>query len=449
MGWNTVRWAKKNNHTCIERVVGIDFYHVHSYICEPKGEKVILGTCEYGSNFVTAIAKKYCRYQFHPRKVNQQDNNSLRILQLVHMLKKRIIPVLLLSEGRLVKGKNFSNYRETGMPISAIRIYSSQDSDEIALINISRTSKGVDELKHALRMAAEFCFMPLLAGGNIHEYDDACELFKIGADKILINTAINTNPDLVKKLIRKFGSQSIVAGIDYKVINGEEIVYFESGKVRTNKKIEEYAQYVEKLGVGEIFMDDIDNDGTMKGMNKNAIEKVASIVKIPVIASGGVGTPYDILDILEILMPSCRLCKHILLWRSQSNKNKNILREFWCQRKENKMILKGFTIEELEDYLNHLIKTYFLIPKNIHTSPKTSKKAIAESLDRLEHCFKFINLKYYKENGQTVFNPLHSDHLASYLWFLADSHYHCEETDIMPGYFKINDICMALICIIR
>ena len=90
------------------------------------------------------------------------------------------------------------------MPISAIRIYSSQDSDEIALINISRTSKGVDELKHALRMAAEFCFMPLLAGGNIHEYDDACELFKIGADKILINTAINTNPDLVKKLIRKF-----------------------------------------------------------------------------------------------------------------------------------------------------------------------------------------------------------------------------------------------------
>lgn len=96
------------------------------------------------------------------------------------------------------------------------------------------------------------------------------------------------------------------------------------------------------------------------------------------------------------------------------------------------MILKGFTIEELEDYLNHLIKTYFLIPKIIHTSPKTSKKAIAESLDRLEHCFEFINLKYYKENGQTVFNPLHSDHLASYLWFLADSHYHCEESDIIP-----------------
>lgn len=234
------------------------------------------------------------------------------------MLKKRVIPVVLLSERRLVKGKKFENYRETGMPISAIRIYSSQDSDELALINIDRSTDGIKDLKETLKMAAEYCFMPLLAGGNIGSYEDACELFRIGADKVLINSALYQDTDWVKKLIQRYGSQSIVGGIDFKKINGNEIVYIENGNINTGKNIEEYSQYVESLGVGEIFLNDIDNDGMMSGMNRKAIDKVASLVNIPVIASGGIGCQYDILDIFSNTSASAVACASIFCFGDHS-----------------------------------------------------------------------------------------------------------------------------------
>ena len=227
------------------------------------------------------------------------------------MLKKRVIPVLLLSNKRLVKGKRFDNYRETGMPTSAIRIYSSQESDELALINIDRSEEGVNELIKSLRLAAEYCFMPLLAGGNINNYDDACKLFRVGADKVLINSALYDKPELAKKLAQKYGSQSIVGGIDYRKINDDEVVFIKSGKIQTGRTLEDYSKYIESLGVGEIFLNDIDNDGMMGGMNIEAIERVASVVKIPVIASGGVGSQQDILNVFNTTSASAVSCSSI------------------------------------------------------------------------------------------------------------------------------------------
>ena len=194
----------------------------------------------------------------------------------------------------------------------------SQDSDELALININRTADGIQGLKETLKLAAEYCFMPLLAGGNVNSYKDACELFRIGADKILINSGLYHDPAWVRKLVQRYGSQSIVAGIDYRKIEGKEIVYIENGEVDTGKNIEEYSQYVENIGVGEIFLNDIDNDGIMSGMNREAIEKVASLVKIPIIASGGVGSQYDILEIFNNTSASAVACASIFCFGDHS-----------------------------------------------------------------------------------------------------------------------------------
>ncbi len=234
------------------------------------------------------------------------------------MLKKRVIPMLLLSDNRLVKGKKFKDFRETGMPESAIKIYSAQDSDELVLINIDRTMDGVTALERTLKVASKYCFMPLTVGGNIKEVSQIASMFRNGADKILLNTGIHEKESLAKEAIKLYGSQSIVGGLDYKKEGSKYLVYVNSGKINTGVDIETYAKKLEDIGVGELFINDIDRDGMLKGLNTDVISNIAEKLSIPVIACGGVGSQNDILEAFKGTQVSAVACSSIFCFGDHS-----------------------------------------------------------------------------------------------------------------------------------
>ena len=132
------------------------------------------------------------------------------------MLKKRVIPVLLLRDGRMVKGVQFSNFRDTGNPRTAVRIYSAQDADELVFLDIQANRESRQGLLEILKDAAKECFMPLAAGGGIGSLEDVRQLLLAGADKVVVTTAGVTQPGLITEIAERFGSQCIVAGIDYR-----------------------------------------------------------------------------------------------------------------------------------------------------------------------------------------------------------------------------------------
>tara|TARA_E500000331_G_scaffold358610_1_gene427478 strand:- start:12104 stop:12877 length:774 start_codon:yes stop_codon:yes gene_type:complete len=228
------------------------------------------------------------------------------------MLKKRIIPVLLLSKGRMVKGKNFKDFRDTGKPNSAVRIYSSQDTDELVFLDIeaSRNAKNnQDDLINVVNSAAEECFMPLAAGGGVNSINKIRELIHAGADKVVINTAAIEDPDLIIRAAEQFGNQCIIAGVDYKKdMNGKDKVWIKSGTISTGIDPVEHAINLVKLGVGEIFLNSIDRDGMMNGFDMITANNVSKAVSIPVIVCGGAGNFMHLADLLGETEASAAAC---------------------------------------------------------------------------------------------------------------------------------------------
>lgn len=212
------------------------------------------------------------------------------------MLKIRIIPTLLLRNNRLVKGVNFDNYRDTGDPNYAARVYNSQYVDELIFLDIDATNEGRKTNVEIIKKVSEECFMPLAIGGGIKNSEDIRTLLNCGADKVVINTAAIDTPDLIKKASNEFGSQCIVVGIDVKLENNYYSVYKNSGKIKTNLDLVEYIKVLENLGAGEIFINSIDRDGTMKGYDLKLIELVMASTSLPVIASGGAGNFMHIVE---------------------------------------------------------------------------------------------------------------------------------------------------------
>ena len=227
------------------------------------------------------------------------------------MLKKRVIPVLLLSNGGMVKGKQFKNFRDTGKPNSAVRIYSSQDADELVFLDIEASRNpcsNQDSLITIIRSAAEECFMPLTAGGGVDSLAKVRELILAGADKVVINTATVTNPELIGQAAEKFGSQCVVAGIDYrKGPNGEQ-VWIRSGSVPTELNPVTHAIKLVELGAGEIFLNSIDRDGMMEGYDMDTADKVAKAVSVPVVVCGGAGNFMHLADLLGKTEVSAAAC---------------------------------------------------------------------------------------------------------------------------------------------
>jgi cyclase len=209
--------------------------------------------------------------------------------QLVKAPKLRIIPILLLKSGRMVKGKQFSDFRDTGDPIYASRIYNAQFVDELIFLDIDATNEKRETNFSIIEEVSKECFMPLTIGGGVSTVEDIRKLLSSGADKVVINTEALNNPEFIRKAANIFGSQCIIIGIDVRKENGEYVIYSNSGKVKSNIPLVQYISKVEELGAGEIFINSIDNDGMMKGYDNELIKVVMNSTNLPVIACGGAG----------------------------------------------------------------------------------------------------------------------------------------------------------------
>tara|TARA_B100001057_G_scaffold304808_1_gene304932 strand:- start:9668 stop:10423 length:756 start_codon:yes stop_codon:yes gene_type:complete len=202
------------------------------------------------------------------------------------VLKKRIIPTFLFKNNRLVKGVNFSDYRDIGEPKSNIKIFNSQKTDEIIFINIDK-KKNINNLCEILKDASKYCFMPLAAGGGVSSMNDIKKLLKSGADKVSINSKILEDISFLKKASKEFGSQCVVVGLDIKKINGKYSIMRNNGKKFFSSNILEYMKKCRDLGAGEFFINNIDLDGTRKGYDINLAKKIELYTDLPIIFSGG------------------------------------------------------------------------------------------------------------------------------------------------------------------
>lgn len=210
------------------------------------------------------------------------------------MLAKRIIPCLDIKDGRVVKGVNFVNLRDAGDPVEQARLYDEQGADELVFLDISATNEGRKTTLELVGHVADTVFMPLTVGGGIHDVEDMRNLLLAGADKVSINSAAVKRPELLSEGAARFGAQCIVLAID---VRGRE-VYVNGGRVPTGIDAIEWAVRGVGLGAGEILLTSMDADGTLAGYNIELTRAIAEAVSVPVIASGGAGTPAHFAEVL-------------------------------------------------------------------------------------------------------------------------------------------------------
>ncbi|MDR2689050.1 MAG: imidazole glycerol phosphate synthase subunit HisF [Azoarcus sp.] len=207
------------------------------------------------------------------------------------MLAKRIIPCLDVTAGRVVKGTNFVDLRDAGDPVEIARRYDEQGADEVAFLDITASSDARDIILDVIERVASQVFIPLTVGGGVRTVQDVRRLLNAGADKVSINTAAVNDPRVVAEASAKVGSQCIVVAIDAKQVAADQWeVFTHGGRKHTGLDAIEWAKKVESLGAGEILLTSMDRDGTRAGFDLALTRAVADAVRIPVIASGGVGT---------------------------------------------------------------------------------------------------------------------------------------------------------------
>src|ERR1700678_1935784 len=211
------------------------------------------------------------------------------------MLKVRIIPCLDVKDGRVVKGVNFEDLRDAGDPVQQAIVYDKAGADELCFLDITASHENRGILLDVVHRTAEVCFMPLTVGGGIRSLEDIRTLLSAGADKVSINSAAVRDPELVRLAARRFGSQCIVVNIDPKRVrrDGREAweVHINGGRVPTGREAVSWAREIEELGAGEIVLTSMDADGTRNGYDLEVTRAVVDAVGIPVVASGGAGSP--------------------------------------------------------------------------------------------------------------------------------------------------------------
>ncbi len=216
-------------------------------------------------------------------------------------LAKRIIPCLDVDNGRVVKGVKFVEIRDAGDPVENARRYNLEGADEITFLDITASSDNRDTMVHMVEAVASEVFIPLTVGGGIREVADVRKMLNAGADKVGINTAAIFNPDFVKQAADRFGSQCIVVAVDAKKVSqpGEQNrweIFTHGGRKGTGIDALEWVCKMDEYGAGEILLTSMDRDGTKQGFDNELTRLVSESVKIPVIASGGVGTLQHMAD---------------------------------------------------------------------------------------------------------------------------------------------------------
>lgn len=207
------------------------------------------------------------------------------------MLKYRIIPCLDVKDGRVVKGVNFENLIDSGDAIAQSQYYYEQGADELCFLDITASKENRSTIFAMVEKLATKCFIPLTVGGGISKIEDFSTLLKCGADKISINSSAIKNPQLIADASNKFGSQAVVVAIDCKKnSSGAYEIFTHGGSKSTGINALEWAIQAEKLGAGEILLTSMDKDGTKSGYDLELIKLITSHIKIPLIASGGVGS---------------------------------------------------------------------------------------------------------------------------------------------------------------
>ena len=213
------------------------------------------------------------------------------------MLAKRIIPCLDIKNGETVKGVNFLDVKEVGNPVEMAIKYSQQGADELVFLDISATEERRKTLIPLVRDIAKHINIPFTVGGGINALENVEELLKNGADKITINSASLSNPKLITDVAKRFGSQCMVVAIDTKLVENQNKVFSNGGKIETEKELFSWAKEVENLGAGEILLTSMNTDGTKSGFAIEITKQLSELVNIPVIASGGAGTMQHFEDV--------------------------------------------------------------------------------------------------------------------------------------------------------
>ena len=212
------------------------------------------------------------------------------------MLKNRIIPCLDVKNGRVVKGINFVDLKDAGDPVEQAKIYSDGGADEICFLDITASNENRDTIYEVVERTSKKCFVPLTVGGGVRSLEDISKLLNCGADKVAINTAAVQNSKVITEGSKKYGSQCIVVAIDAKRNENSWEVFTHGGKNKTEINALDFAKKMENCGAGELLVTSMDSDGTQNGYDLELTSKISSMVNIPIIASGGVGSLEHLLE---------------------------------------------------------------------------------------------------------------------------------------------------------
>ncbi len=215
------------------------------------------------------------------------------------MLKKRIIGCVLVKHGIAVQSIGFRKYLPIGSPVILAEYLNKWGVDEIVYLDIDATTEGREPNYELVESVAKECFIPLSVGGGIKNINDIQRLTKTGADKIIINSELFNNPELLEKAAATFGSQCIVASIDLLIKDGKSEIRSHSGTIHIDTSVHEWVIKLEQLGAGEIFVNCIHKDGMKNGYDIKLLDEISRMVNIPVVGCGGAGNPRHIWEVLE------------------------------------------------------------------------------------------------------------------------------------------------------
>lgn len=220
------------------------------------------------------------------------------------MLARRVIVGLDIKDGRVVKGTKFESLRDAGDPVELAALYNAEGADEITFLDITASHEGRGLIFDLARRVSEEVFIPFTVGGGISTVEDFAAIMAAGAEKVFINTAAVKTPDLITRAAERFGRQAVVVAVDAKAVGGAEDagdppryeVYIHGGRTPTGLDVVDWSRRAEALGAGEILLTSMETDGVQTGFDLGITRAVADAVGIPVIASGGAGTPQHLVD---------------------------------------------------------------------------------------------------------------------------------------------------------